>query len=133
MNRIHYMVWLAAQAADGLTYLWPVTLLFVSLVGCGLFWDVRSKRLEFDKRLFYLILPTTGVLLILLVGCLFEDEPNLAVLPSIGLGVGVLLAVITVIRLRPAWMTSISVSLCILWYSFWCFFVSGMSVTGRWL
>ena len=61
MNRTQYMIWLASQASEGLTYLWPVTLVLISLVACGLFWDVRSKRLRLDGRLFFLFLPGTGI------------------------------------------------------------------------
>jgi hypothetical protein len=80
-----------------------------------------------------LLLPGIGVLLILLTGSLFERQPGLFYLPYIGFGVGVLLAVVTAVTLRPAWMTSISSSLCLLWFSFWCWFVSVMSITGDWL
>lgn len=133
MNRISNIAWLAGQAASGLTQVFPITLFLALLAGCGFAWDISHKRLRLGIRLWYLLLPGVGALLILLVGTLFEQQSWLSFLPVVLLVVGVILSLVTVARLRPAWMTSISVSLCFLWYSLWCCFVAGMSITGDWL
>jgi hypothetical protein len=133
MNRFTYIGWLAGQAADGLAYIWPVTLVLLVLLACAMFRDSSRARLRLSPRLLYLLCPAVGTLLILLAGSLFEEQPARVYLPYAGFGVAVLLAVIPAVVLRPAWMTSISSSLCLLWYSFWCCFVSVMSISGDWL
>ena len=133
MNGFAYTVWLAGQAADGLTMLWPVTFLLPVLAGGAVLWDVWGARLKFGRRMLYLLLPVIGVVTILLMGSLFENHPGLVCLPYVGVGTALVLAIVSTVVLRPAWMSSITVSLCLLWYSVWCGFVSLMSITGDWL
>src|ERR1043166_6399398 len=113
MNRTQDMMWLAGQAAGGLTYLLPVTLMMALLLIAAVVWDGCSKRLRFGRRLFCLLLPAAGVLVILIFGSLFERQPSLSFLPDVGFGVAILCALTTILLLRPAWMTSIAVSLCL--------------------
>lgn len=127
------MVWMASQAAGGLRYKFPVTLLLVSLTAFALVLDLYCKRLRPNERLCYLLLPAAGIPITLLTGTLFEEQPLLSFLPVVCLVLGIVLAAVAVVGLRPAWMTSIMVSLCFLWYSYWCCFVAGMSITGDWL
>ncbi len=133
MNRISYIGWLAGQAVGGLTYIWPVTLGLVCLLAGSVFWDRSRARLRFSLRLFYLLLPSLGTLLILVLGSLFERQPTMVYLPYAGFGVAVVLAIFAGVILKRDWMTAVSVSLCLLWYSCWCWFVSVMSITGDWL
>jgi hypothetical protein len=133
MKHLAYMEWLGKQAAGGLTYLWPVTLVLSVLVGAALFWDFSYTRLKFGRRSLFLLLPSMGIVFTLLVGTLFERQPSLVYLAYVGFGAGVLLAVVAAFVLRPAWRSSISISLTLLWYSLWCWFVSVMSITGDWL
>src|SRR5258707_15141013 len=102
MKRLEYMAWLASQAADGLTLLWPVTLALALLTGFALLWDVRSKRLRFRRRMLCSALPAVATLFILLVGRIFEGRPGLSFLPHVGFGMGILLSLVTVFVLRPA-------------------------------
>jgi hypothetical protein len=127
------MLWLAKEGAGGLTLFWPVTALLVLLIGCGLIWDVRTKHLRFGLRLLYLLLPAAGIPLILFAGDAFERQGHYYYLLDAGLGLGLLAGIIAVVRLRPAWLTSISVSLIWLWYAFWCSFIASMSISGDWL
>lgn len=130
MNVVSYMASLAEQAAEVLIYLAPITAGFLLLFLGALFWDLTGARLKFNARLFYLLLPGVSILLILLAGALFHRKPEFAFLPHIGCAVGVLLAIVPAVQLRPAWATSITSSLCLLWYSYCCWFVSIMSI--RW-
>ena len=133
MNRVSYIGWLAGQAAEGLSYFWPVTLALLALVACALLLDIKRARLKLHARLLCLLLPAMGVLLILPAGSLFERRPSLFYLPYIGFGITALLAIVTAVTVKPGWMTSISSSVCLLWLSFWSWVVSMMSINGDWL
>jgi len=133
MNRIAYTGWLAGQAAEGLTAFWPVTFILALLAGGAVLNDFWGSRLKLERRLIYLFLPAISFVMILLVGSFFEQRPRLHYFPYIGFGAGVVLAVISAVVLKRAWMSSIAISLCFLWYSLWCGFVSIMSITGDWL
>jgi hypothetical protein len=133
MNHVTDIWWLSGQALSGLLYLWPVTLVLVSMLVLAVFRDYSGGRLKYGRRMFYLLLPAIGTFIILVMGSVFEHQPSMAYLLYVAFGVAVLLAITSVVVLRSAWMTSGSMSLCLLWYSFWCWFVSTMSITGDWL
>ena len=129
MNLVYYMASLAKEAAGVLIYLAPITAGFLLLFLGAVFWDLTGARLKFNPRLFYLLLPGVSILFILLAGTLFQRQAGFVFLPHIGLGVGVLLAIVSAVQVRPAWAVSITSSLCLLWYSYCCWLVSIMSIT----
>ena len=133
MKIIPYIGWLAGQAADGLTYLWPVSLILLLLACAAVLSDIRRKRLQLDRRFPILLLPVTSVVAILIVGGAFQERSAFSYLPNVGLGAGIVMSIVSGRVLRRAWMSSVSVSLCCLWYAFWCGFVATMSITGNWL
>jgi hypothetical protein len=133
MGFLYEMFWLASQAASGLSYKWLVTYVLVVLVCGALLWDLSTHRLKFGRKMLLLLLPFLGVVLLLFVGSLFQGRPAFVFVPFIALAICVILATVAVAKLRPAWMSSITVSLAILWYGYWCSFVSFMSITGDWL
>jgi len=125
--------WLAGQVIDALTFWWPVTLI-LGLVACAaVLNDFWKGLLNFDRRLSLLFLPASSAPVVLLVGGVFEDHPQFAFLAYVGFGAGIALAAISGVTLKRPWMSSVSVSLCCLWYSLWCCFVALMSITGDWL
>lgn len=112
---------------------WPVTLI-LALLSCGaMLNDYWGARLRLDCRLLYLFLPAAAIVVILLAGSLLQVRPGWSCLPFVGLTVGIVLAIVSGIVLKRAWMSSLSISLCCLWYSFWCAFVALMSISGDWL
>jgi hypothetical protein len=133
MNLVAEMISLASQSAGGLRQGLPVTVLLVFLTAFALALDLWRRRLRFGRQLVYLFLPAGGIPIVLLSGAFFEEKPVMSFMPVLCFLLSLGLSVVAVVRLRPAWMTSISISLCFLWYGAWCCFIAGMSITGDWL
>jgi hypothetical protein len=130
---MRYYLWLGDQALSGLTYAWPVSLLVLALLLAAVIADVSRQRFSVGVRSFCLFLPLVGTCLVLASGALLEKKQHLFFLPYVGLGACVVLSGIAVFQNRKMWMTASAISLCVLWYSLWCGFVSVMSITGDWL
>jgi len=126
-----YFIWLAEQAFDGILYVWPVSLILIVLLCLSLFLDISKQRLRLTD--FPCLYPLLGTVTILGMGTVYEKDEHLYYLPYVGFVFCLLLAVFVVIKLRRIWKTALAISLCILWYSLLCGFVSVMSITGDWL
>jgi len=133
MNRIAYYFWLIEQASGGLFYLWPVTLGILISAIVALIFVLRNRKEAFQKNYKYLAVPLIGTVIILMVGVLFEKKENFVFTSYLAAGLTVLLAGISTYKAKNIWPVSVSSSLFILWFSFWCWFVSLMSITGDWL
>jgi len=133
MDHISNFIWLMKQASDGLFYGWPITiglLVFTLYVFAS---AIKQKREAFIKILKFLPLPLVGTVLILISGIAFEEEPKYTFVVHTAFWATVLIAVILVYKALDTRKVALATSLLIVWYSFWCWFVSGMSVTGDWL
>lgn len=124
--------WLAEQALDGVLYYWPVSAILVGLLCAALATDISKRRLR-ATDMGHLLCPLFGTAVMLCMGAFLERTEYLIFLPLLGLASCLILAVVSVIKLRRVWMTASTVSLLILWYSLWCVLVSGMSITGDWM
>lgn len=133
MDSLRYFGWLASEAFGGLLYLWSVSAGLLAILAAAVFVEGRSGRLRISDRIGFLALPFVGAVFILACGALFERQAELWPLPFAGLGFSFALAGLCVFRRRDIWMTASTVSLCSLWYSLWCSFVSAMSISGDWL
>lgn len=127
------VLWLAGQAASGLRWFWPVTLVLVALLVAGVWLDYRRGRLKLESRLLWSLLPVIGIALLLGMGAFLWQREKYHHLADVGFGVVVLLAIVSVVALRRSWLASVSSSLCLLWYAGWCWFVAVMAITGDWL
>ena len=133
MNPISYFFWLIEQASEGLFYIWPVTLGILILTTVAYIFVLRNRKEAFQKNYRYLPIPLVGTTIILLVGVLFEKKGDFVFAAYIAAGLTILLAGLSIYRLKDVWPVTVSSSLLILWFSFWCWFVSVMSITGDWL
>ena len=130
---ITYALWLADQALGGLRYAWPITIGLVVLGVAAITVDILRRKTSSSRRLASLLLPFVGTVVILASGSIFRERESFYFFPYLGLALCVGLAIFAVFRCRPMWMTAASVSLCTVWWSLWCAFVSVMSITGDWI
>lgn len=133
MNPISYFFWLADQASGGLTYIWQVTACIVVSCLISLIYVIKIRNEILLNQLKFIPLPIVGTLLILLVGVLFEKKEAFVFTTYLGVAVTIILIGLSIFKSKRAWPISVSSSAFILWFSFWCWFVSTMSITGDWL
>jgi hypothetical protein len=133
MDRIKYMFWLIGQASGGISYLWPISIILLALIVFTLVLVIIKHRSEFRLKVRFLPLPLIGTLIILLLGSLFEEMPTFSPTLYAGTGITLLLAGIAIYKTKGIRALSISTTIFILWFSFWCWFVSAMSITGDWM
>lgn len=133
MNPITYFFWLIEQASGGLFYIWPVTLGILIFAIVAFIFVLKTQKEAFQKNYKFLPVPLIGTVIILLVGVLFEKKENFIFTTYFAIGFTVLLAGISIYKSKNIWPIAVTSSLLILWFSFWCWFVSGMSITGDWL
>ena len=129
MKPIQHFAWLAVQASDGLVYIWPVSVALFILLGVALFIDKKNLQ----RADFACLYPFLGTATILTIGTVLENTGKYYYFPYAGFVFCVLLSVYVIVRLRRIWMTALTTSLFILWYSLWCGLVSVMSITGDWM
>ena len=130
INRSLYIPRAAKHTMQFLFAIWPLTLEFVFFALFGLVFDVWTRRLVSFRRLLYLLVPSVGVFVSILPGALYPRQPEFYLMPLLGLAAVVLLAALAFERLKPARLTSISASICWLWYAWWCGYLSLMSIAG---
>ncbi len=133
MDRINYIFWLAGQASGGLSYLWPISVILILFTVFTLVLAIIKHREEFRLKAKFTPLPLAGTLLLLITGSVFEKNPSLSSTLYIGTGITLLLAGFTIYKTKGIRAFSISTTTFILWFSFWCWFVSAMSITGDWM
>ncbi len=141
-----YFQTLFGWALDGVTHLWPVTLVIVAgiVVGVWRAWDHRPRRalLSVVWQLLFLIIP----IVILALGSRYACEncsPG-----SLGRGVrhyaamhvvdGLLITQLAssgwvVYRARGRRVLVAAVQVFVLWCTFWASLMAGMSMSGDWL
>jgi len=133
MDRVNYIFWLTGQASGGLSYLWPISIILISFTVFTLVLAITKHREEFRLKVKFTPLPLIGTLLLLVAGSVFEENPSLSSTLYIGIGITLLLAGFTIYKTKGIRPLSISTTIFILWFSFWCWFVSAMSITGDWM
>ena len=127
------MLWLMANGTDCPSeYRFVLPILLISVI-ISFAWAMLKRRKEIRQKGKYLLLPLAGTIVILLSGTIFEEMPNLSFTVTIGLVITLLLAGFTICKTTGIWPLSISASILILWYSFGCWLVCAMSITGDWL
>jgi hypothetical protein len=130
---IRGVFWIAGQAFSGFGYNLPISIGLIVLVLLAATSDLRKGRFVRDRRLWLLSLPVLAVLALLITGAVFERMPRLVFLPYLEMILCVIFAGIAVWRCRVMWRTSAALSAFLLYFGFWCWFVSVMSITGDWL
>lgn len=138
MSRIHYFVWLSGQAADGITYLWFISLGLLVALLVAVVLNSPFRRGRYHPRNWLSLSPALITFAILVVGTTFEYNSEKSVswpqFLNIALGIlhlpalGILLWRLPGIR----WFTA-AVNFLIMWCSWWAWFVSAMSISGDWL
>jgi len=134
-------MWLSWQAASGLLYFWPVTLVLAGVVVAV---GVRSaKRQDLTVRcLVWSIVPGLVPLVLLVWGTLFERADSGRAFGDLGWrsnAVTVLLVAIVplvafvVWRVKQCRWFATACGALAAWSSVWAAFVAGMSVTGDWI
>ncbi|PYU88217.1 MAG: hypothetical protein DMG08_26330 [Acidobacteria bacterium] len=146
MSKWAYFLWLFRQAADGLLYMWPVTVALCCMLSVAVLRS-RSKAKARPRGGWWLQLTPLGVpIAVLALGTVFACEncsPS-----SLGQGVRHIWAmhavdVLLVIHLtgavglvmlaEGARLVSSALQAILLWCSFWASFLAGMSMSGDWL
>lgn len=133
MDSLSYFFWLTKQAIGGFFYHWQVTVIIFLLLVVGLVYVVKKRKNTLYGVSKYLLLPLVGTILILLVGTIFKKEPKLAFTVLVMALITVILAGVSIYKTKHAWPVSTTSNIAILWFSFWCAFASGMSVSGDWM
>jgi hypothetical protein len=132
MNLASYTYWLAEQASGGIFYIgWASVLILTLAVVSG--WFQRDGIKEKRKKALWLFLPLVGVFAILLGGALLKQIEAFWWVPYAGLFVTFLLSCVTVWKFPKGRFFASATSIFILWYGFWCAFVSIMSITDDWI
>jgi hypothetical protein len=133
MNLLRYFAWLAGQAFDGLLYGWPISVCLIVVLATAMLIEVRSERLIGGSWIAEIAVPFAGPIYILICGTLLQKQRELWILPYVGVALTFALAAVCVYRCRAFWKTAAAISLCSLWFSLWCGFISVMSITGDWM
>jgi hypothetical protein len=133
MNTISYMGWLLVQAWDGLFYIWPVSTVLLALIVVTLAHTGLNREAALRRHFWYGLLPLGGILSILLAGAICAENPAMTIWPDMGMVFTLLLAGAALYKSKDIWPLSASLCSFLVWFSFWCWFVAVMSITGDWM
>lgn len=129
---IYDSLWLSRQAFWVVIAMWPITLFLFFLLCLALVIEVKKYGWHY-LRFFYSGFPLLGTIGILLVGSIFQNEPQLFFLPYVFLSSCLAISIIVIIKQEGMRATALTMSMFIIWYSFWCALFSVASITGNWL
>ena len=133
MNRIEYIFWLANQATSGIFYGWQGSIILLLFFVSAAIWTLFRKGNIFNKQNIQLAYPFLLSILILIIGTLFERNERFFCLPHIIFVGQVGYCFYIVYKTKGIRLLSVSICSWSLWFSFWCSFVSVMSITGDWM
>jgi hypothetical protein len=133
MDIIRGSLWLANQAFDALSHIWQVSVFLILTMAACVTYDSIRHKLTMDTKIWSLLLPLVGTAAILMSGAIFQLKPQYEMLTRFGFGISLALSAANIKINRSAWRTAVAIDLFICWYSLWCSFVAGMSITGNWI
>ena len=146
MQKWSYLTWLAKQAADGLRWAWPVTVVLTFLLLAAAVWSRRRISALFRAPALWQLVPLGVAPALLALGTWFACQncsPSSlgqghrymwamracdALLVAQLVGAALLVKAASPLRLLAA-----SFQLLLLWCSYWAAFMAGMSMSGDWL
>lgn len=140
MDSMGYFFWLAEQATSGLVYGWPLTVGLLVALAIGIATALKSGHRPWSGLLLWTALLCAFPLLILAAGTIWagaEQHHSTSHWRSYSvfgllLG-GAVVAVVAVVRSRGSRLATSALAALVLWYSWWCSFVAGMSIVDDWL
>lgn len=112
---------------------WELALPLIALVILSYYTDRSNERFSRGPHPEFLALPFAGIQLTLLFGAIFNRQPQFAFLADVGIGITILLAVLTCAIFWRAWITCLSLVLFLYPFGFYCLAVANMSITHTWL
>ncbi len=111
---------------------WKATVVFVSLLALAIWWDRSRGNLKCSPRLLFLALPLVSLLMNLLFGTIFMNQPEMEFLPYVGLFGSLALAGITLAALWRCRLTAFCVVVFVEWPTVISFIVADMAITNVW-
>ena len=133
MDSLLYFLWLLEQTFSGLLYIWPVTIGLILLLAFSVVGVLRKHKNEFRKSIKYLLVPLAGTIFILFLGTIYKDNPNMEFAVIFAVVYTTILSVISLYKTKAHLLLSVTSNALVLWFSFWSWFISAMSVSGNWL
>lgn len=109
MENLNHFLWLLTMPFSPLVEYWQFTLVMLLLITGAVWWDYSEGKLDFNSRLLFLALPLPGIYLTIFLGEIFQAQPSLVFLAYVGLGITLVLQVITFVVLKDAWRTCLCV------------------------
>lgn len=109
------------------------TLLLLVLLILAIYTDRSNGKFKDRPSPFYLLLPFLGPILIILFGAIFEKRFELLFLADVGLGITILLTIITCVLFWRAWVTWLCLIIFIYPLALTARAIAMMSISGTWL
>lgn len=132
MNTAQKVLWLAGEATGGIFYLgWVSAILLAILLISS--WLQRHQIGKARKGLLWLFLPLAGIATILISGAVLERKEAFWWISWAGLFLVIVLSCLSVWKFPNGRFFAASICAFLLWFAFWCTFVSVMSITDDWL
>lgn len=134
MERLRYLLWLADQAAGGLFYIWPVSVVLLALLVASLVYTFYKRVRLSLKEVVLVLAPIMGPIAILASGVVLEESRvSYSLVPAALFALNGMLCLYSIWRSPEVRVVTMAASLVVMWYAFWCWFVAGMSISGDWL
>lgn len=134
MEQLGYLLWLADQAIGGLLYIWPVSVIFLAFLVASLVYTFCTGAWSSSKEVVLVLVPLLGPIAILTSGVVLKERGvSYSLVPAALFAVNGVLCLYSIWRSPTVRVVTVAASLFVIWYSFWCWFVAGMSIGGDWL
>ncbi len=142
MSSTKYFFWLSKQALEGLLYAWQISLILILILLVTLIITFVIKKNPLQKQLLVPVFCTIFVpALIIFIGTIYRYENNYqagiskwaAILGDITLPVQLLLGGYLIYINEKYRLVVMSLTLLQIWFSYWAFFLSAMSITNHWI
>lgn len=133
MENLNHFLGLMSMSFGPLVDYWQFTFVMLLLTIGAAWWDYSKGKLEINARLLFLALPLPGILLTGLLGTVFRVQPSLVFLALVGLGITLVLQVITFVVLKETWRTCLCVFILLGCPILLSCATAGMAIENLWL
>ena len=130
---IYYFFWLAGQAWSALFYIWPITAGILVLLAIAFVFVIIKRRELLRQNMKFLPVPLAGTILILLAGTIIENKPAFEITALLSACLTVILSGISIYKTKSIWPVSVTSTVLIIWFSFWCLIISSRSILNGWI